>query len=84
MVRMNLRELNIHQNKKNYIDLLSCSPYVELEGSVSSIDIQEVYDMFCKWPIYLLTEEEANEYLALKHAEEVRNAETKEEESNEE
>jgi hypothetical protein len=84
MVRMNLRELNIHQNKKNFIDLLSCSPYVELEGSVSSIDIQEINDMFCKGPIYLLTEKEAYEYLALKHAEEVRNAETKEEENNEE
>lgn len=84
MVRMNLSELNIHRNKKNFIDLLSCSPYVELEGSVSSSDIQEINDMFFRGPIYLMTEAEANEYIVLKHREEVRKAETKEEESNEE
>ena len=88
MVRMNLSELAIHRNKKNFIDLLSVSPHVEIEGSVSSSDIQEINDMFFRGPIYLLTEAEANEYLELKRAEEVRKFKeankTKEEESNEE
>ena len=81
MVRIGLRELNIHQNKKNFIDLLSCSPYVELGGSVSSFDIQALSDMFHIGSIFLLTAEEADEYLALKHEKE---AETKEEKNNEE
>lgn len=87
MVRMNLSELTIHRNKKNFIDLLSCSPHVEIEGSVSSSDVPEIDEMFCRGPIYLMTEAEANEYLVLKQREEVRKvkeAETKEEENNEE
>lgn len=81
MVRMNLSELTIHKNKKNFIDLLSCSPHVEIEGSVSSSDIQEISDMFHEGPIYLMTEKEAGEYMVLKQREEV---ETKEGEDNEE
>ena len=84
MVRMNLSELTIHKNKKNFIDLLSCSPHVEIEGSVSSCDIQEINEMFSRGPIYLMTEAEADEYLALKHEKEVREAEKEEEENNEE
>ena len=88
MVRMNLSELTIHRNKKNFIDLVSVSPHIEIEGSVSSSDVPEINEMFCRGPIYLMTEAEAEEYLALKHAEEVRKfketAKTKEEENNEE
>jgi len=81
MVRMNLSELTIYKHRKTFIDLLCDSPHVKMEGSVSSTDVQEVHDMFRKGAIYLMTVEEANEYLALKHEKEV---ETKEEENNEE
>ena len=40
--------------------------------------------MFSRGPIYLMTEAEADEYLALKHEKEVREAEKEEEENNEE
>lgn len=81
MVHMNLSELTIYKHRKTFIDLLCYSPHVEMEGSVSSADVQEVHDMFRKGAIYLMTVDEANEYLALKHEKEV---ETKEEENNEE
>lgn len=88
MVRMDLKELTIHRNKKDFIDLLSVSPHVEIEGLASSIDIPEINEMFCLGPIYLMTKAEAEEYLELKHAEEVRKfkeaQKTKEEENNEE
>ena len=88
MVRMNLSELNIHRNKKNFIDLLSVSPHIEIEGSVSSSDVPEIDEMFCRGAIYLMTEAEAEEYLELKRENEVRKfketVKTKEEESNEE
>ena len=84
MVRMAPRELNIHRNKKTFIDFLCDSAHVEIEGYIDNLDIQKVNDMFHKGPIYLMTEAEANEYLALKHEKEVREAETKEEENNEE
>ena len=84
MICMNLSELNIHRNKKNFIDLLCDSPHVKMEGSVSKLDIQALNDMFNKGSVFLITSEEATEYLALKLNEETKDAETKEEESNEE
>ena len=86
MICMNLDELTIHrkENRNNFIDLLSVSPiipHIKIEGSVSSSDIPEINEMFCRGPIYLMTKAEAEEYLELKHEKEV---ETKEEESNEE
>lgn len=85
MVRMNLSELTIHRNKKNVIDLLGCSPYIKIEGFISSIDVPEIDEMFCQGPIYLMTAKEANEYMALKsEVRKVKEAEIKEEENNEE
>lgn len=81
MVRMNLKELNIYRSNKNFISSLSRSAYVKIDGSVSNLDIQAINDMFDKGSIYLMTVEEANEYMTLKHEKEV---ETKEEENNEE
>ena len=86
MICMNLDELTIHrkENRNNFIDLLSVSPiipHIKIEGSVSSSDIPEINEMFCRGPIYLMTKAEAEEYLELKREKEV---ETKEEESNEE
>lgn len=78
MVRMSLRELNIHRNKKTFIDFLCNSAHVEIEGHIDDLDIEKVNDIFRKGAVYLMTEAEANEYMALKHAE------TKEEENNEE
>lgn len=84
MVHMNLSELTIYKHRKTFIDLLCDSPHVKMEGSVISTDVQKVHDMFHKGAIYLMTVDEANEYLALKHEKEVREVETKEEERNEE
>jgi len=93
MVRMSLSELTIHRNRNrnNFIDLLSADsliPHIEIEGSIRSADIQELNDMFRIGPIYLMTKVEAEEYLELKRAEEVRKfketAETKEENNDEE
>lgn len=88
MVHMDTKELTIHRSRGDIVTLLSISPYVTIEGSIRSADIQELNDMFRIGPIYLMTKAEAEEYLELKRAEEVRKfkeaAKTKEEERNEE
>ena len=84
MICMNISELTIYKHRKTFIDLLCDSPHVKMEGSVSKLDIQALNDMFDKGSVFLITGEEATEYLALKLNEETKDAETKEEESNEE
>ena len=93
MICMNLSELTIRRNRdrNNFIDLLSVSPlipHIKIEGSVSSSDVPEINEMFCRGPIYLMTKAEAEEYLELKRENEVRKfkeaAKTKEENNDEE
>lgn len=84
MICMNLSELDIYRSNKSPLSLLIRSAHVKMEGSVSKLDIQALNDMFNKGSVFLITGEEANEYLALKHEKEVREVETKEEENNEE
>lgn len=84
MICMSLSELDIYRSNKSPLSLLNRSAHVKMEGSVSKLDIQALNDMFNKGSVFLITGEEATEYLALKLNEETKDAEIKEEENNEE
>lgn len=85
MVGVEIRDLEVHSRWIQLFDTPSENYNVGMKFLARETVLPDLCQMFSSGkPVYIMTREEADEYLALKHEKEVREAEKEEEENNEE